>query len=118
MGYAKAIKYCDGSNSAISIFMGKRHDSGIMLHEFIEGIMTQVTKKIGHQYQGRLIQFYDTGFTTYPTSTSNRWLVIRRINWTYLRNPRLLGRKGFYVIYSVNLKESSVNFMRKVSIND
>lgn len=116
MGYSQASKFCEGKAESLKLFMEATDSSGSLLSAVVDGVMSDVEHTVRLTYGDKLLQFYDTGFTVSSTAQSNRWEIIRRVNWTYTRTPIIQQRKGFYVVYRVNTDTKSVSFYKRFNI--
>lgn len=117
MGYAQASKFCEGKSESFRLFMHATNGSGSMLSTVVDDVVKDVERTVRSAYGDKLLQFYDTGFTVFSTAQSNRWKIIRRVNWTYARTPIIQQRKGFYVVYRVDTDTKSVSFYKRFNID-
>lgn len=117
MGYAQASRFCEGKSESLRLFMEATDGSGSMLSTVVDDVMKDVERTVRSTYGDKLLQFYDTGFTVFSTAQSNRWEIIRRVNWTYTRTPIIQQRKGFYVVYRVDTDTKSVSFYKRFNID-
>lgn len=118
LGYSKAARYCTSHAQALGLFMQHKNASGVLVSEEIDQVMVGVESKVRSHYGRTLVQYYDTGFAAHSTMDDQNWQVTRNVLWQFVRSPGVKRLSGFYLVYSVDLKNQTVKFYKRFPIRN